>query len=222
LLQFERQSWEAGFHRLAGVDEAGRGPLAGPVVAAALIFERAFLEAEQYGLLQGITDSKRLTPHQRDRFFEMLTCHPSVTIGCGIAEVAEIDEVNILRATHRAMARALAALDPLPDYALIDGLPVPNLPCPSLAIVSGDSKSLSIAAASIVAKVTRDRLMGELDAAYPQYGFARHKGYGTKDHTAALLQHGPTPAHRRSFRPVREVVRIRAWIASNPGDEAED
>ena len=222
MLQFERQSWEAGFHRLAGVDEAGRGPLAGPVVAAALIFDRTFLEAEQYGLLQGITDSKRLTPHQRDRFFELLTRHPSVAIGLGIAEVAEIDEVNILRATHRAMARALAALKPLPDYALIDGLPVPNLPCPSLAIVSGDSNSLSISAARIVAKVTRDRLMGDLVAVYPQYGFARHKGYGTKAHTEALLLHGPTPAHRRSFRPVREVARIRAWIASNPGDEAED
>jgi ribonuclease HII len=220
LLQFERQSWDQGFRRLAGVDEAGRGPLAGPVVAAAVVFERAFLEAEQYGQLQGITDSKRLTAQQRERHFALITLHPAIAVGIGMAEAAEIDDVNILRATHRAMARALETLDPRPDFVLVDGLPVPGLPCPSLAIIGGDAKSLSIAAASIVAKVTRDRLMLELDRQFPQYGFAQHKGYGTQAHTQALLEHGPCPAHRRSFRPVRDAGRIRAWAAANPPESA--
>jgi ribonuclease HII len=218
LLQFERQSWDQGYRRLAGVDEAGRGPLAGPVVAAALAFDRAFLEAEQYGLLQDINDSKRLTARQRDESFAFLTAHPAVTYGLGIASVSEIDAVNILQATHRAMRRALEALRPAPDAVLIDGLPVPGLPYPSTAIVSGDARSLSVAAASIIAKVSRDRIMVELDRLYPPYGFARHKGYGTKTHVQALLANGPCPEHRRSFRPVREVERLRAWIAANPDE----
>jgi ribonuclease HII len=216
LLQFERQAWASGYQRPAGVDEAGRGPLAGPVVAAALVFERAFLEGEQYGLLQGITDSKRLTAAQRETFFALLTQNRHVTIGIGAAEVDEIDRVNILQATHRAMARALAALSPPADFAIVDGRPVPDLPVPSLAVVGGDARSLSVAAASIIAKVTRDHLMIELDRQYPPYGFASHKGYGTRAHTEALLRHGPTPVHRMTFRPVREIARIRAWAAANP------
>jgi ribonuclease HII len=210
LLQFERQFWEQGNARLAGVDEAGRGPLAGPVVAAALIFDRAFLEAEQYGLLLGIDDSKTLSEAQREYFFELLTRCGSLTYGVGSADVAEIDRLNILRATHLAMGRALLALSPPPDFVLVDGLPVKGLPFPSLAIIDGDARCLSIAAASIVAKVTRDRMMRELDGQYPGYGFSQHKGYGTKAHLQALLDLGPSPVHRRSFRPVAEAIRLRA------------
>lgn len=194
--------------RLAGVDEAGRGPLAGPVVAAALVFDRAFLEAEQYGRLQAINDSKSLSESQRDEGYLLLTGSCPCVFGVGVADVAEIDSLNILRATHLAMARALTVLSPLPDFALVDGLPVPGLPCPSRAIVGGDGRSLSIAAASIIAKVTRDRLMRELDCQYPGYQFARHKGYGTRAHMEALLKLGPCPAHRRSFRPVQEALRL--------------
>lgn len=209
MLQFERQAWENGAVRLAGVDEAGRGPLAGPVVAAALVFDRAFVESEQYGFLQFINDSKSLSPSQRDTSYVLLTGSSFCVIGVGVADVSEIDSLNILRATHLAMARALESLSPLPDFALVDGLPVPGLPCRSQAIVRGDSRSLSIAAASIIAKVSRDRMMLELDSQYPGYEFARHKGYGTQIHMEALLKLGPCPAHRRSFRPVREAMRLR-------------
>jgi ribonuclease HII len=209
LLQFERQAWDRGIGRLAGVDEAGRGPLAGPVVAAAAILDRAFLESEQYGLLRDIDDSKTLSESQRESAFAFLTERAPMIFAVGVADVAEIDQLNILRATHLAMARALNALSPLPDLALVDGLPVKGLPCPSLAIVDGDARSLIIAAASIVAKVTRDRLMQTLDRQYPAYGFARHKGYGTKAHMQALFEFGPCPAHRRSFRPVQDALRIR-------------
>ena len=210
MLQFERQAWEQGVVRLAGVDEAGRGPLAGPVVAAAVVFERAFLEAEQHGLLRDVDDSKTLSESQRDALYALLTERCPLVMGVGLADVAEIDSLNILRATHLAMARALNALPALPERALVDGLPVSGLPCPSQAIVDGDARSLIIAAASIIAKVTRDRLMRELDRQYPVYGFAQHKGYGTRAHMQALLQHGPCLAHRRSFRPVRDALGIRA------------
>ncbi|MEI6166999.1 MAG: ribonuclease HII [bacterium] len=208
MLQFERQAWSRGVCRLAGVDEAGRGPLAGPVVAAALVFDRAFLEAEQYARLKSVNDSKRLTPRERDSLFAVLTEACPCVYGVGVADVAEIDSLNILRATHLAMARALEAISPIPDFALVDGLPVPGLPCPSLSIIQGDGRSLSIAAASIIAKVTRDRMMLVLDQHYPQYGFSRHKGYGTRAHMKALLDNGPCPAHRRSFRPVQEALRL--------------
>lgn len=208
MLQFERQAWGRGVCRLAGVDEAGRGPLAGPVVAAAIVFDKAFLEAEQYGRLKSVNDSKRLTVRERETLYTVLTEHCPCVYGIGIADVSEIDSLNILRATHLAMARALKAIQPPPEFALVDGLPVPGLPCSSLAIVQGDGRSLSIAAASIIAKVTRDRMMLVLDEQYPQYAFSRHKGYGTKVHLKALLDHGVCPAHRRSFRPVQEVLRL--------------
>jgi len=212
LLQFERQHWNRGLDRLAGVDEAGRGPLAGPVVAAAVVFERAFAEAEELRLLRGLTDSKRLSPSKREFFFVLLKESASVAIGVGKAEVEEIDECNILQATHRAMARAVRALPRLPAHVLVDGLPVKGFPCPSTAIVRGDSLSLSIAAASVVAKETRDAIMRELDAVYPEYGFAKHKGYGSAAHMQALLEFGPCPVHRRTFRPVREAGEIRERI----------
>jgi ribonuclease HII len=208
MLEFERQHWQAGYSLLAGVDEAGRGPLAGPVVAAAVAAPRELLESESETLLQGLTDSKKLTERRREAFFEILETHPGIMIGVGQASVEEIDRLNILRATHVAMARAIEALPVAPDHALVDGRPVEGLPCSSTAIVGGDGVSLLIAAASVVAKVTRDRQMVELDRLYPQYGLAKHKGYGSRAHMQALFEHGPSPIHRRSFRPVREAEAI--------------
>lgn len=201
MLQHEQASWEEGFNRVAGVDEAGRGPLAGPVVAAAVQFDVDFLIREQHGALAKLNDSKKITAKRRDFFFDVLTGSPHIRFAVAVVEPEEIDRINILQATHAAMQRALQALNPLPDLALIDGRPVPGLPCPSQSIIRGDSASLSIAAASIIAKVTRDRLMCALHDTYPVYGFARHKGYGTQAHLEALRRYGPSPSHRRSFAP---------------------
>ena len=206
LLEHERQAWAAGARRLAGVDEAGRGPLAGPVIAAAVVVERDRLEAEAEGLFKGLTDSKKLSRARREHFFGVLQSAPFVHMGVGCADVGEIDSLNILNATHLAMARALQALDPPPDHALVDGLAVKGLPCSSTPIVRGDALSLSISAASVIAKVARDRIMLELDRQYPQYGFARHMGYGTAEHMEALRRHGPAPCHRRSFAPVSQLT----------------
>ncbi len=204
MLQFEQEAWAQGVRRLAGVDEAGRGPLAGPVVAAAIVFDRSFLEAEATGRLAGLTDSKQLPEKRREFFFDLLARQPGVQFAVAMATVDEIAALNILRATHLAMARALGQLQPAPDFALVDGLPVKGLPVPHRAIVGGDGASLSIAAASILAKVTRDRWMVDLSARYPEYGFDRHKGYGTKAHLDALRRHGPCPAHRATFAPVAQ------------------
>lgn len=221
MLRFERQYWQAGVDALAGVDEAGRGPLAGPVVAAAVVLQRSFAEAEEHGLLNGLTDSKRLSPSRREAFYRILRESPHVAYGVGRAEVEEIDQVNILQATYLAMARAVEGLPSPPVLVLVDGLPVKGLPCDSRAIVRGDSLSLSIAAASVVAKVIRDDIMREMDVLYPQYGFARHKGYGSAAHMQALLEHGPCPIHRRTFRPVREAqdIRERAGKCMSAGRE---
>ena len=208
MLEFERACWLAGCQRLAGVDEAGRGPWAGAVVAGAVVIAPAFAEAEADGFFRGLTDSKKLTPARREFFFAQIQTCPEISWAVGQADVAEIDALNILRATHLAMARALAALQPPAAFALVDGLPVKGLPCPHRAIVRGDSLSLSIAAASIMAKVTRDHQLLELDRQYPGYGFAAHKGYGTAAHQRALRELGPTPQHRRSFRPIRELLGI--------------
>jgi ribonuclease HII len=197
-LSRERALRARGFSLVAGVDEAGRGPLAGPVVAAAVILPDSFQ-------LDGLTDSKKVPAAKRERFFASLTTHTAVVWSTGHADVAEIDRLNILRATHLAMARAIEALPQRPDHALVDGLPVRGLPVDHTALVQGDALSLSIAAASIIAKVTRDRLMVELDAGYPQYGFARHKGYGVREHLKALRHHGPCPVHRRTFQPVAQT-----------------
>ena len=204
MLRHEQEAGGGGAQRVAGVDEAGRGPLAGPVFAAAVVFDRDFLIAESPQALQGIHDSKQLTAARRNHYYALLTTCPRVQIGIASASVAEIDELNILRATHLAMARAIARLDPPPDLALVDGRPVKGLPVPHWAIVGGDAASRSIAAASILAKVARDRVMTELAAQYPGYGFERHKGYGTPAHLAALRRLGPCPVHRRSFAPVAQ------------------
>lgn len=205
MLRFEQEAWAGGFSQVAGVDEAGRGPLAGPVVAAVVLFERDFLESEAEKSLAGLDDSKKLPASRREFFHALLSACPHARIGVASASVAEIDSLNILRATHLAMARAVAQLAPPPDLALVDGLPVQGLPVPHRAIVGGDAASLSIAAASVMAKVTRDRLMVQLAAEYPSYGFERHKGYGTKQHLDALRRHGPCPAHRKSFAPVAQL-----------------
>ena len=201
----ERALLQRGVLRLAGVDEAGRGPLAGPVVAAAVIFASHWIRDGLPPELQGLNDSKQLSAELRDRYFALLQSLPGVEWGIAAQEPAEIDQWNILRATHRAMSGALAKLQPAPDHILVDGLPVAVLNWPQTALVKGDSLSYSIAAASVLAKVTRDRRMVEYDREFPEYGFAQHKGYPTADHLAALARHGPCPIHRRSFAPVAAV-----------------
>jgi ribonuclease HII len=206
VLLYEKEAWASGFLRLAGIDEAGRGPLAGPVVAAAVIFDPAYIQAELLPTFGKLTDSKAMTAARREDYFCILTESPFATIGVGIVDAPEIDEINILKATHKAMAIAAAQINP--QFALVDGLPVKGLPCTSRSIVKGDALSISISAASIIAKVTRDRLLVELDSLYPAYGFAQHKGYGTKQHLAALHKYGAIPAHRKSFRPVAELDQL--------------
>ncbi len=187
-----------GISPVAGIDEAGRGPLAGPVVAAAVILPGNFS-------LSGLDDSKKLTPRQRDQLYRELTSDPAVVWASASADHLEIDRLNILRATHRAMRDAFLALPFRPAHALIDGLPVPDFPCGQTALVGGDALSLSIAAASVIAKVERDRIMEKLDEKYPKYGFSKHKGYPTPDHLARLRTHGPCPVHRRSYAPVAQA-----------------
>ncbi|MDH3345964.1 MAG: ribonuclease HII [Kiritimatiellaceae bacterium] len=203
MLAFEKEAWKSGLFFIAGVDEAGRGPLAGPVVAAAIVFEREPLGSGE--AFAGLTDSKALTEKKREAFFEQLINCPFAHTSFAVIEPAEIDSINILQATWKAMALSLSGLGRLPDLALVDGNPVRGLPCNSQNIVKGDAKSLSIAAASIIAKVTRDRIMLDLDAEYPEYGFARHKGYGTKAHLEAIRKYGPLECHRKTFRPISEL-----------------
>lgn len=206
MLGYEREAWTQGFLQIAGVDEAGRGPLAGPVYAAAVVFDREFLEREASHSLARLTDSKKLPPARREFFHALLTSSPAVRIGIGTASVDEIDSLNILHATHLAMRRAIETLPaPAPDLALVDGLPVQGLPLPHRAYVQGDGHSLSIAAASVIAKVSRDRWMTEQAARWPGYGFERHKGYGTRDHLDALRRLGPCPLHRKTFAPVAQL-----------------
>ena len=197
---------------IAGVDEAGRGPAAGPVVAAAVILDPACAPGgPRAGLPEGLNDSKALSPARRAELFAALLAASdagAAVIGVGAAEPEEIDRVNILEATMRAMARAVAALPRTPDVALVDGNRAPRLACRVQTVVKGDALSVSIAAASIIAKVARDRLMEEAHARWPAYGFAGHAGYPTAAHRAALQAHGPCPIHRRSFAPVRSVLRV--------------
>ena len=187
---FERQCYGP----VCGIDEAGRGPLAGPVLAAAVILTPDRIP-------EGLNDSKALSSKQRERLLNMI--EKNAQIGIGIAEPEEIDRINILGASLIAMRRAVLALPELPEMALIDGNKQPDLPCKAQTIIKGDSRSLSIAAASIIAKVTRDRLMIETDTRYPGYGLAGHKGYPTKAHIEAVNSLGASPIHRRSFKPVR-------------------
>jgi ribonuclease HII len=188
----EREAMRAGSPIVCGIDEAGRGPWAGPVVAAAVVLDPDSIPA-------GLNDSKKLTEARREALFALLMQHARV--GIGIAHVEQIDRDNILQATLWAMGEALKQINGV-ALALVDGNRAPKLPCKVRTLVEGDARSLSIAAASIIAKVTRDRIMVGHDMAYPQYGFARNKGYGTAFHRQALARHGPTPLHRKSFAPV--------------------
>jgi len=196
--EIERRYLEAGLRLIAGVDEAGRGALCGPVVAAAVVFPTAWISGSGPAWLDGVDDSKRLRPLRRKLLARLIRGETSV--GIGIVSHLEIDALNILRASQEAMRRAVAALRLLPDLVLIDGLPVADFPRPQEAVVGGDRKSLSIAAASIVAKVWRDRFVSLLGRRYPGYGLEKHKGYGTRAHYEALAALGPTPFHRRSFK----------------------
>jgi ribonuclease HII len=204
--QFERALWRRGLLWVAGVDEAGRGPLAGPVVAAAVMLPPEWLAAGLPRELEGLNDSKQLTATQRERFFAALTARAEVRFALAQVEADLVDQINILQATHRAMNATLARLQPPAEHVLVDGHRVPSLRHPQTPIVKGDARSYSIAAASVLAKVTRDRLMLEYDRQWPAYGFAAHKGYGTAQHLAALAAHGPCPIHRRSFAPLRPVA----------------
>jgi ribonuclease HII len=197
-LHFEEQAMCQGYRLVAGVDEAGRGPLAGPVVAAAVILPKEFD-------LPGLNDSKKLSAKKRESLFPLIRIQ-AVTVGVGVVPAPEIDELNILQATLKAMVLAVRRLRISPDYLLVDGItPVP-LSLPQKILKQGDSRSLSVAAASVVAKVVRDRIMTAYDRLYPGYGFAKHKGYGSVQHLALIARLGPCPLHRRTFRGVREYV----------------
>ena len=201
--EFERALWSDGARRIAGVDEAGRGPLAGPVVAAAAVLPRAWADSGLPRELNGLNDSKQLSAVQRENFFAFLTACGEVEFAIAGVDSAQIDATDILRATHRAMNEALARLVPTPEHVLVDGRHVNTISLPQTALVKGDARSYSIAAASVLAKVTRDRLMLEFHERWPAYGFAGHKGYGTQQHLAAIAAHGPCPIHRLTFAPFK-------------------
>jgi len=195
-LMFEKTAYFNGFTCVAGIDEAGRGPLAGPVMAAAVILPVGLA-------LDDVDDSKKLSPDKREKLFDIIMSQ-AVSVGVGIIGPLEIDRINILQATRSAMLAAVQQLSPQPDYLLIDGISTINSAIPQKTIKKGDSLSLSIAAASIIAKVTRDRLMVEMDSKYPGYGFSGHKGYGSAAHLDAIRKLGPSPIHRMTFGGVKE------------------
>ncbi|MBV9008125.1 MAG: ribonuclease HII [Verrucomicrobia bacterium] len=211
--RYEKKLRALGIVRIAGIDEAGRGALAGPVVAAAVILPEKFRHRK-------LKDSKQLLPELREKIYGELVAREDTEWSIGVVDSVEIDAINILRATHKAMHLALGALSTQPDHVLIDGLPVSPFPLPQTAIVEGDCISLSIAAASVIAKVTRDRLMREFCAHFPEYCFSQHKGYGTELHLTRLHQHGPCPIHRRSFEPVAQP--LLALEGLMPACQAED
>lgn len=198
MLQHEQRLWARGARHIAGVDEAGRGCLAGPVVAAAVVLAPGTL-------IEGLNDSKKLKPETRQQFYDEIR-RRAVAVGVGAVDAAEIDRLNILRAALKAMRLALEDLGASPDQVLVDGNQLPRSPFPETAMVEGDARSLSIAAASVIAKVHRDRLMVQWDGDFPGYGFGRHKGYGSAEHLEALRRLGPCPLHRRSFGPVADLV----------------
>jgi ribonuclease HII len=197
-LSYEKAAYGKGFLFVAGIDEAGRGPLAGPVTAAAVILPPGLL-------IKGVDDSKKLSPDKREKLFDIIMAL-ALSVGVGVITAAEIDRINILQATRRAMLEAVHALSPQPDCLLIDGINTIVSYIPQITIKKGDSLSQSIAAASIIAKVTRDRFMIEMDATYPGYGFCGHKGYGSAAHLAAIRTLGPSPIHRLTFGGVKEHV----------------
>lgn len=199
LLKYEREARKQGFLRVAGIDEAGRGPLAGPVVAAACVIP--------YGVFfPDVDDSKKLPSSLREEIFHRLTEDPSISYAVSIVDHETVDKINIAQAAKLAMLNACKGLALQPDLLLVDGVALPHPTIPHWKIIHGDALSHSIAAASILAKVVRDRIMEELDARFPQYGFKHHKGYGTKEHLEALKRHGPCEIHRRTYSPVRSLL----------------
>jgi ribonuclease HII len=198
MLLFEGLGYRQGFQAIAGIDEAGRGPLAGPVVAAAVVLPRNHV-------IPGVDDSKKLTAARRDALYDRIMAE-ALAVGVGVSDSQTVDRINILQATLRAMETAVRELSTAPDYLLIDGITKTSLHIPQKTVKQGDGRSLSIAAASIIAKVTRDRMMAEYDRQYPGYGFAGHKGYGSAAHLAAIARLGPCPIHRLTFRGVREHI----------------
>ncbi|WP_108669888.1 ribonuclease HII [Peribacillus acanthi] len=196
--QFENKLRKEGFSYIAGIDEVGRGPLAGPVVAAAVILHEEFY-------LPGLNDSKKIPEKKRDEFYKEIL-ENCISYGIGIVNNLEIDEINIYEATKKAMLIALQALDPIPDYLLIDAMKL-DAPFPQESLIKGDARSVSISAASIIAKVTRDRIMNDYAKQYPEYKFENNMGYGTEEHIKALMKSGPTPIHRYSFAPVKDFVK---------------
>ena len=210
MMVHEEEARKSGFSRIAGVDEAGRGPLAGPIVAAAVVLAAP---------VAGLDDSKRLTAEHREQLFAALH-QGGHAIGVAMVQPADIDHLGIQSANYGAMAQAVGKLEPPPDFLLVDGFAIPGAPIPQLRLIKGDRRSQSIAAASIVAKVVRDRTMRELDRRYPEYGFGRHKGYGTAEHLAAVRQYGACPVHRRSFAPIAEAPETAQLFADNLEDIA--
>jgi len=198
LYQFERELWNEGIEYIGGVDEVGRGPLIGPVVTSCVILPKDFV-------LEGLTDSKKLTEKKREQFYQYIMDHAlSVSIGIKSAEV--IDEVNIYEATKLAMYEAIEKSSISPEHVLIDAMKLEQLEIPSTSIIKGDAKSITIAAASVIAKVTRDRMMIELDKKYPMYGFKSHKGYPTKKHVEAVLKYGLIDGYRKTFKPISTIL----------------
>ena len=212
MLSYERNYYEEGAKLIAGVDEAGRGPLAGPLVIAAVIMQQEFF-------ISGLNDSKQISASKRDKLYDEIL-QKALSVSVNIVSISNIDELNIYRATQQGMAEVLLHLDKQPDVALIDAMPVEAGEIKSVSLVHGDALSASIAAASIIAKVTRDRIMEKLDALYPAYKFANNKGYGSKDHMQAIDQDGVTEWHRRSYEPVKslnlEAVKVQENILYSP------
>lgn len=204
-LQTEQDFFNLGYKLIGGVDEAGRGPLAGPVVAACVVIDKNFrIDSEELAL---VADSKKLTAKKREKLFSIIK-EKALAVEIGLADNTEIDKINILQASFLAMRRAIRKLSIQPDYILVDGnFRIPKLDKSQTAIIGGDAKVFCIAAASIIAKVSRDWLMGEIDKKYPQYEFIKHKGYGTKRHLELIAQHGPCPQHRFSFAPLKDSFR---------------
>ncbi|MBO8155256.1 MAG: ribonuclease HII [Bacillaceae bacterium] len=196
---YEKSLYQKGMYRVAGIDEAGRGPLAGPVVAAACILPEDFY-------LEGLNDSKKLSENQRNEFFERIR-EAAVTYGIGIVDNQMIDRINIYQAAKLAMKKAVSELTVTPEYLFIDAMELKDLPIPQLSLTKGDQRSISIAAASILAKVTRDRMMKEIHEQYPEYGFGTNMGYGTSRHLETLKSQGPCPYHRLTFAPVKDFIK---------------
>lgn len=198
LLKYEKELYVSGIEYIAGVDEVGRGPLIGPVVAAAVILPKNYM-------LEGLTDSKKLSEKKRDEFYKIIM-RDAIAVGIGIKDENIIDEVNIYEATKLAMKEAIDKLDIMPEHVLIDAMPL-DLDVPSTSIIKGDAKSISIAAASVIAKVTRDSMMYELDRKYPNYGFGSHKGYPTKKHIDAIKEYGLIEGYRKTYAPIKDMIK---------------